>query len=106
MSFLGHPQYSRLPVCVHRDGGSGHHGRKAPGQSPQQEGSLHMLCSFQQPGHCGHLEKEAGDHSCGLVSIYHLWLLPPSSCGPAAVARQRLGWDALHQAPGTIGNQA
>ena len=52
MSFLGHPQYSRLPVCVHRDGGGGHHGRKAPRQSPQQEGGLHMLCSFQQPGHC------------------------------------------------------
>lgn len=36
----------------------------------QQEGSLHMFYSFQQPRHCSHLEKEAGDHCCGLVSIY------------------------------------
>lgn len=40
-----------------------------------------MLCSLQQLGHCGHLEKEAGDQCCGLVSIYPLWLLPPSSLG-------------------------
>ena len=57
----GMPEYSWLPVCVHGDGGGGQCGWKAPGQSPRQDGGLHVPHSSQQLGHYGCLEKEAGD---------------------------------------------
>lgn len=72
-----------------RDGGGGQSGWKAPRQSSQQEGSLHVLHGSEHLGHCGCLEKEAGDtaedRSPYTTSGYHpqVLLLCPSEMLPA-----------------------